>query len=222
MAAGAIRAIRRTGGSMRLLIVALVGCVAAGMSAESGSCGPILNEIMADPASDWDGNGVYSFRDDEWVELYNPGPGSLSLEGYLLGDVNRQPLFGFSGALDAGRQRVVYGSEAVAYQQGNGLDVYGLRMGNDGDTVTLLQVIGADTLLVDSYTYNTYEAEDDRSTGRRPDGSAVWEIFDLLNPYTGTTPPLGNGLSPTPGLPNGSEQVDVVDSTWGRVRALYR
>ncbi len=207
---------------MRLVILTIVGCIAAGVSAQPGSCGPVLNEIMADPASDWDGSGAYSFRDDEWIELYNPGPGSLTLDGYLLGDENRQPVFGFSGALEAGRQRVVYGSEAVVYQQGHGLGVYGLRMGNDGDTVTLLQVVGADTILVDTYAYNTYEAEDDRSTGRRPDGSTTWEIFDLLNPYTGTTPPLGNGLAPTPGLPNSGDQVEVVDSTWGKVRALYR
>jgi hypothetical protein len=206
---------------MRLLLLAFISCIAAGITPQPGSCGPVLNEIMADPATDWDGSGAYSFRDDEWIEIHNPGSGALSLDGYLIGDENRKPLFGFSGVLDAGRQRVVYGGEAVAYQQTHGLGVYGLRLGNDGDTMTLLQVVGVDTLLVDSSTYNTYEAEDDRSTGRRPDGDAVWEIFDQLNPYTGTTPPLGNGRAPTPGLPNSGEQVDVVDTTWGKVRSLY-
>lgn len=207
---------------MRLLVFAFVGCIAAGASSQSGSCGPVLNEIMADPASDWDGSGAYSSRDDEWVEIFNPGPGSLSLDGYLIGDEERNPIYGFSGILESGHQQVIYGRDAVVYQQGHGLGVYGLRLGNEGDTVTLLQVVGTDTVLVDSYTYNTYEAEDNRSSGRSPDGSSVWELFDQLNPYTGTTLPLGNGRPPTPGLPNIPGEVDVVDSTWGRVRSLYR
>ncbi len=195
---------------MRILAYLLLGCVALGGSAGTGSCGPVLNEVMADPASDWDGSGAYSSRDDEWVEIYNPGTASLTLDGYLIGDENLSPLFGFSGTLAAGAHKVVYGGDAVAYQQSHALNVYGLRLGNDGDTVTLLQVVGTDTLLVDSYTYNTYEAEDDRSSGRRPDGSAVWQLFDALNPYTGIVQPVGTGLLPTPGQSNGAVPVPAV------------
>jgi hypothetical protein len=83
-------------------------------------------------------------------------------------------------------------------------------------------VSGTDTLLVDSYTYANHEAEDDRSSGRRPDGSAVWELFDGMNPYSGQAPPQGNGLVPTPGQANGEPTVAVVPSSWGRIRALYR
>jgi hypothetical protein len=180
--------------------------------------------MMGDPASDWDGSGAYSSRDDEWVEIYNPGPGSLTLDGYFIGDAVRKPLCGFTGTLDAGACRVVYGSTAVAWQQSHGINVVGLGLGNDGDTVTLLQIAGTDTILVDSYTFNTYEAENDRSSGRRPDGSPTWEMFDSLNPYTGETPPLGNGLPPTPGLPNDATPppIAVRETTWGDVRVLYR
>ncbi len=207
---------------MRLCLLAILGCLALGGAPGTGSCGPVLNEIMGDPARDWDGDGSYNYRDDEWVEVYNPGPGSLVLDGYLIGDGDRSPLFGFSGTLEAGSHRLVLGSEVAAYQETHGLGVYGLRLGNDGDTVTLLQAAAGETLLVDSYTYNTYEAEDDRSTGRRPDGSASWEIFDALNRYTGNTPPPGNGLDPTPGQANGEPIVPALATTWGRVRALYR
>jgi len=207
---------------MRILLLTVLGCVALGGAATPGSCGLMLNEIMADPARDWDGNGTYNYRDDEWVEVYNPGPGSLDLAGYLIGDASRIPLYGFSGNLTAGGHLVIYGSVAVAYQQAHGIGVYGLRLGNDGDTMTLLQVAGADTLLTDSYTYNTYEAEDDRSTGRYPDGSASWWIFDQYNPYTGQTPPSGTGLPPTPGGANGGVPVPAVYTTWGGVRGLYR
>lgn len=207
---------------MRVVLLCMLGCVAVGGFAVPGSCGPVLNEIMADPARDWDGNGSYNYRDDEWVEVVNPGPGSLDLDGVIIGDGDRSPLIALSGSLGPGGHRVVFGSEAAAFQQSHGWGVYGLRLGNDGDSVTLLQVVGADTVLVDSYTYNTYEAEDDRSSGRRPDGAAAWELFDGLNPYTGSTPPLGNGLLPTPGQPNGETPVAAVETTWGRVRAIYR
>jgi hypothetical protein len=30
-----------------------------------GTCGPLINEVMADPARDWDGSGTYSYRDDD-------------------------------------------------------------------------------------------------------------------------------------------------------------
>jgi hypothetical protein len=97
-------------------------------------------------------------------------------------------------------------------------------MSNDGDTVVLWQVAGGDTLLVDTHTFNTYEADDDRSTGRNPDGIGAWEIYDALNPYNGSTPPLGNGLAPTPGWPNSGDppQTSLEDTSWGAVKTLFR
>jgi len=206
---------------MRFLLLTVLGCFAVGGAADPGTCGPMLNEVMADPATDWDGNGSYSSRDDEWVELYNPGPGSLDLEGTLIGDGDSTPLIALSGALPAEGHRLVTGAEAAAFQQATGWSVYGLRLGNDGDTVTLLQVVDGDTLLVDSYTYANHEAEDDRSSGRNPDGSATWELFDALNPYVGGLLPPGNGLPPTPGSANGGETVPVIETTWGCLRILY-
>ena len=207
---------------MRILLVMVLGCFAMGGVTEPGSCGAVLNEVMADPAQDWDGDGSYNYRDDEWLEIYNPGPGGLDLDGTMIGDGDGTPLFVLGGSLEAGERRVVYGSEAVAFQQENGWSVYGLRLGNDGDTVTLLEAVDGDTLLIDSYTFANHEAEDDRSSGRSPDGSSDWELYDQLNPYSGDTPPLGNGLPPTPGGPNGEEVVPVLKTTWGAVRALYR
>jgi hypothetical protein len=207
---------------MRFLLLMLLGCFAVGGAAGPVSCGPVLNEVLADPAKDWDGDGSYNYRDDEWVEIFNPGPGSLDLEGVLIGDADAAPLIALSGVLEAEQHRLVTGSEAYAFQQANGWSSYGLRLGNDGDTVTLLQIVAGDTLLVDSYTYLSHEADDDRSSGRNPDGSSEWELFDELNPYTGDDPPLGNGLPPTPGSSNGGVPVAVERTTWGGVRTLYR
>jgi hypothetical protein len=206
-----------------MLIAVLVGVwLLLPAGAQAGLC---LNEIMADPASDWDGSGAYSSRDDEWIEVYNSGPGHVDLHEYLLSDDSGLLTFGFEAGdvLAVGEARVIYGSQSVAWQQGHGQPSYGLRLGNDGDTAILWQLAGGDTLMVDSHTFNTYEAEDDRSTGRNPDGVGVWEIFDALNPYTGSTPPPGNGLAPTPGTPNVGDPppVGAEAFTWGRVKARF-
>ncbi|MBD3163305.1 MAG: hypothetical protein GF346_12585 [Candidatus Eisenbacteria bacterium] len=214
--------LRAKGGSMRILLLTVLGCFATFGSATPGSCGPVLNEVMADPSLDWDGDGEYSYRDDEWVEIYNPGPGSLDLDGFLLGDGDESPLYPLTGLLEEGEHLVVYGSEAYAFQQENDWGAYGLRLGNSGDTVTLLQEVDDEMVLFDAYTYEDHEAEDDRSSGRLPDGEADWVLFDSLNPYGGDTEPLGTGLPPSPGGPNGEEVVPVRTTTWGKLRTLYR
>jgi len=209
-------------GKIMLVAVLLAFALLLPAGARAGLC---LNEIMADPASDWDGDGAYNSRDDEWVEIYNSGPGHIDLEEYLLSDDAGLLTFGFEAGdvLAAGEARVIFGGQSVAWQQGHGQSMYGFRLSNDGDTVVLWQIGEGDTLLVDSHTFNTYEADDDRSTGRNPDGVGVWEIFDALNPYTGSTPPLGNGLAPTPGVPNVGDPppVAVESRTWGSVKALF-
>jgi hypothetical protein len=205
-----------------MLIAVLVGVWLPPGTASAGLC---INEIMADPASDWDGSGAYSYRDDEWIEIYNSGPGHIELHEYLLSDDSGLLTYGFEAGdvLAVGEARVIYGSQSVAWQQTHGQSSYGFKLGNDGDTQILWQLAGGDTLMVDSHTFNTYEADDDRSTGRNPDGIGDWEIFDALNPYTGTTPPLGNDLAPTPGEPNMGDPppVTLEDVTWGSVKARF-
>ena len=54
------------------------------------ACGSVvINELMADPASDWspsDGDLIYHSLDDEWLEIYNTGPGSVDITGWRLRD----------------------------------------------------------------------------------------------------------------------------------------
>ena len=128
---------------MRKVWILIIPILLAAVTPSLGTCGPLLNEVMADPASDWDGDGSYSFRNDEFVEIVNPGPGSLDLEEFLLTDELGHPVFGFTGNLDAGEVRVVYGSESTAWESSHGETATGLRLGNDGDTVILKQVVGA-------------------------------------------------------------------------------
>jgi len=185
--------------------------------------GPLrLNEFMAGPARDWDGNGVFSSRDDEWIEVVNTGATALDLAGYLITDRDSIPRLALLGPLSAGGHMLLTGGQAYAWEQANGFSAVGFSLANAGDAVLLWHVVAAETLLVDSYTYKSHEAAADRAVGRSPDATDTWVIFDGLNPYTGTLPPPGNGCAPTPAGPNVCETTPVVRMPWGRVKAAYR
>jgi len=181
-----------------------------------------LNEFMAGPARDWDGNGVFSSRDDEWVEVVNMGATPLDLTGYLVTDRDSIPRMALGGTLAPGAHLVVTGGEAYAWEQANGRPAVGLSLANSGDAVLLWRVVAEDTLLVDSHDYRSHEAAADRSVGRAPDGTGEWVVFDSLNPYTGTTPPPGNGCPPTPGLENVCDTTPARRVPWGRIKGAYR
>ena len=180
-----------------------------------------INEILADPVMDWDGDGQANVRNDEWVEIVNAGTTAVALDSLYLADGTNLFHFGFTGSLTAGTVLVVYGSQSVAWESANGASSVGLSLNNAGDSVRLYQLSGADTLLVDEYTYGAHQGVDDRSTGRMPDGGSEWVVFDALNPYSGSTEPLGTGCPPTPGLPNGCP-LPVEPITWSAVKGLYR
>jgi hypothetical protein len=203
------------------LVLAILRPPAGPASVAPAAPGLLLNEFVAGPAQDWDGSGAFSTRDDEWVEVYNSGPEALDLSRFLLTDGDRLPRYAFSGVLGPGERRLVFGKASYDWEKANGFPAYGLSLSNTGDTVMLWQVAGAETLLVDSYTYLGHEAAADRAVGRKPDGGS-WMLFDGLNPYVGTTPPPGTGCMPTPALPNVCESTPVQTPTWGRLKTLYR
>ncbi len=181
-----------------------------------------LNEIMADPSSDWDGIGGLSTRGDEYVEIINAGGTSVNLASYRLGDESGGYVwrFAFTGVMAPHEIRVVFGSDALAWQSANGYPAYGLSLNNSGDAVYLYELSGADTVIADLYVYAPFEVLDDRSVGRDPDGSGSWAIFDGLNPYTGKTAPFGTGCNPTPGFESGCV-TPTVRSTWGQIKSTY-
>jgi hypothetical protein len=201
---------------VHLLLLLLTGLVPAMARAELR-----LNEFLAGPARDWDGSGAISTRDDEWVEVWNEGPGSLDLTGYFITDGDTIPRFGLSGSLVSQGRVLVFGSQAVEWERANGFPVFGLSLGNTGDKVLLWHAVSGDTTLVDQYVYLAHEAATDRGVGRGGDGGA-WRLLDGLNPYSGTTPPLGSGCLPTPGTPNSCSPTPVLKASWGRLKTLYR
>jgi hypothetical protein len=181
----------------------------------------VINEILGDPARDWDGDGVVNFKDDEWVEIANLGATAVQLDSFRLSDASNTFRFGFQGSLVAGGHFVVYGSESVAWEVAEGVSTVGLSLNNGGDTVRLWQLAGAETLLVDEYTYAAHEAEDDRSTGRVPDNTGTWVLFDSLNPWTGAAPPASTECPPTPGDGNHCPTA-IEGTTWTSLKGLFR
>jgi hypothetical protein len=201
-----------------LLLLAGVAVFCAPASAQP----LVLNEILAGPTRDWDASGAFSSRDDEWIELMNTGATDLDVSSYFVTDGDSIPRYRFSGMLGPRQFLFVTGKHSWDWERANGFPAFGLSLANSGDAVILWQIAGDDTVEVDRYAYRSFEALADRSVGRRPDGGDAWSLFDSLNPYTGTVPPLGNGCEPTPGAGNGCTVTPVRASTWGAVKHAYR
>lgn len=216
--------IRRCAGAALLVaLVALIALVALGaLEARPATAASLqINELLAGPARDWDGSGAVSTRDDEWVEVRNVSAAPLDLTGFILTDGDSIPRFALSGTLAPDARRVVFGKESYDWEKANGQPAFGLSLGNSGDAVILWQIVGADTVVVDSYTYKSHEAAADRAVGRLNDDGA-WTLFDALNLYTGSTLPVGSGCSPSPGAVNSCAATPARRSTWGELKMLYR
>ncbi|MBN2185294.1 MAG: lamin tail domain-containing protein [Candidatus Krumholzibacteriota bacterium] len=198
-----------------LIIVLLAAAATAGADV-------LINEIMADPARDWDGDGEYNYRDDEWIEILNTGPSIVDLSDYLLSDGESEPVwrFGFAGTLMPGATLVVYGSDSRAWEESNGQPVYGLSLNNTGDQVSLYKVEGGDTVLLEDVLFSDKTAEDDRSLGRSIMEPGKWELFDAFNPCPLNCDPAGNGCAPTPGFSNGCTTA-AGDDSWGSIKRKY-
>jgi hypothetical protein len=213
-----------------ILVLAMAAAVVAGIATNEGwgqtqpqaiSTDLELNEILAGPARDWDGDGAFDARGDEWLEIANRTPAAVDLSSYRVSDADSTIRFAFTGSLASGSVLLVTGHMAEDWQRSVGRTATGLSLNNSGDTVILFRLSGADTVAVDRKTYNSIEGAADRSTGRiGPDGS-TWVLFDGLNKYTGSGEPQGTGCSPTPGLANECPTA-VVGTTWGKIKRLYR
>ncbi len=190
--------------------------------AGAAACEVRLNEFMPAPGRDWDGNALYSARDDEWVELVNFGIGAVDLSAFVISDADSTWRWRGSGTIAPGEHKTIFGSDAVAWQGANGRTIAGFSLANAGDTVRLWRLAATETLLVESYTFKAHEAGTDRAIGRLPDMTGPWSLFDGLNPYTGGLDPQGNGCVPTPRAVNACGSTPAEPSSWGRVKSVYR
>jgi hypothetical protein len=202
-----------------------LACVSCTWAAFASDCRAqlALNEFVADPARDWDGDGAVSSRDDEWIEIVNLGTAAVDLTGYRLADGTGRPVwrYEFSGVLEPAAVRVAYGSDSRAWEEAKGFPVYGLSLNNAGDCVRLYRIAGTDTSVIDSYTFTEASTRDDRAIGRRGDSPGVWLIFDAYNPCAATCDPQGTGCYPTPGSKNVCSTA-TESRTWGAIKSIYR
>jgi hypothetical protein len=205
-----------------LLVLAAAASLAARLvpQARADLGGLVLSEILAGPARDWDGDGSYDARKDEWVEMRNQGGAMVDLGPYRIADADSTIRYALSGFLVPGEVLLVTGSMAEEQQRALGRTLTGLSLNNAGDTVYLFRIEGPDTAEVDSHRYNSIEAASDRSTGRLGE-AGTWALFDGLNKYTGSGEPKGTGCNPTPGVVNGCTS-PVTGTTWGKIKELYR
>jgi Lamin Tail Domain len=203
-------------------IVRSEAAVTTGPAAMTGAVDDLrLSEILAGPARDWDGDGVFDSRRDEWLELENFGVTPVDLSAYRVSDADSTIRFAFSGSLAAGAVALVTGRQAEDWQRSVGRTVSGLSLNNAGDTVILFRIGATDTTAVDVKTYNSIEGASDRSTGRFGAGGGVWTLFDGLNKYTGSGQPRGTGCMPTPGAENGCP-TPASNTTWGKIKVKFR
>jgi hypothetical protein len=180
---------------------------------------PYLTEFLPDPASDWDGDGEVSTTGDEWVEICNPELTPINLSGYFLKDSLGDGVhIELSGQLSPGECAVFYGSDAISWQQENGVTANGLSLNNSGDRVELLY--GEE--VIDLVAYTTHVGEDDRSMAFFIT-EGEWILCDGLNLYGGSSEPQSTGCEPTPGELNSCEGLVPNDNiSFGQVKQLFR
>lgn len=210
------------GALVAILLVILALALSSASMAEV-----LISEVMADPSSDWDGDGTVDFRGDEWVEILNRGTEAVNLNTYWLRDESAyDPDVRLWGILEPGQVAVFYGSEVVVWQEDNGLSGTGFALNNGGDQVFLLLEFPGqewqDFQELDSVVIENHVADNDRTGGLSTDGAA-WILYDYFMPYNGTALPAGTGCMPSPGelnecpdsVANGVETLDGV-------KAMYR
>jgi hypothetical protein len=119
-----------------LLVIAVAAAVAfrfAPPARAQVGVGLALSEILAGPSRDWNGDGAFDARKDEWAEIWNSGAGPVDLSAYRLADADSTIRYEFSGSLAGGSVVLVLGSAAEDQQRALGRTVTGLSLNNAGD-----------------------------------------------------------------------------------------
>jgi hypothetical protein len=155
-----------------------------------------INEVLIRPHYDWEGKGGVN-TGDEFIELYNLGPGTVFLKGWILDDIP------YGGS----KPYVIPG---ITLRPGSFVALFHTKtkisLNDDGDTIRLMMPDGN---LVDQISYLKVRAYN-LSFGRFPDGSGhlkygLWptpnesnEIFIETDNFKGIDYPQ---LCPIPNRP---------------------
>ncbi len=151
----------------------------------------VINEFMADNGSfieDPDEPGTFP----DWVEIFNPGPDAVEMEGiYLTDDLTQTTQWAFPQmTLGVGEFVVVWCDD----DEGDGPLHTNFKLGSSGEDIAIYGRVDAGNELIDSYVFG--QQTTDVSEGRETDGAATWVFFS----------------TPTPGTSNGTTSSSTVDA----------
>jgi hypothetical protein len=174
-----------------------------------------INEILADPPADMEGDanmdGERDASDDEFIEIVNCGASPVDMSGWRLSDaMSVRHVFPDSGfVLLPGEFLTVFGGGTPTGFLGKVVTASsgGLSLANTGDVVSLSDVEGS---LVDIQSYGG-EGGGDQSMIRYPDCSDTWMLCSEagLEAYF------------TPQAPNDGQSA-VTNSTWGTIKSMFK
>ena len=186
----------------------------------------VINEVLAQPGRDWNGDGSLCPQGDEWIEVHNTGLEQENLGRYFLRTrPGEEAQLQLHGLLAPGATAVFFGSDALAWQQGEGLAPRGLGLDDQGASLELLlagQDLEVPLLPVAWLSLSASQCARDRSCGHDTDGGR-WLLFDGLNPCSAPAEPPGSGCLPSPGhLNHCLAQLPLAASTWDGLKACYR
>ena len=121
----------------------------------------VINEFLVRPHSDWNGDGQVD-SGDEFIEIKNLSPVSVSLSGWRLDDVegDSSPFYLPSASIESGARMVFFESQTH------------ILLSSGGETVRLFNSYG---LIMDAFTYGVV-LNRDITWCRLPDGSNKWKF----------------------------------------------
>ena len=149
-----------------------------------------VDEILVDPATDVNGDGVTDPHGDQFIELFNAGH-AVDLSGWTLGDDDGKPFkFPRGAVLNRGERFVLFGAGTCAVERG--CFSAGGRIGNGlqaEDRVLLIVPAGPDTLVDARYATSPGGA----SLAPDPHRPGEWLPHSLVSNL-----PLSPGTAPPP------------------------
>lgn len=145
----------------------IFGLTLVGVTADPGGAGIVINEILANNATQTEPDG----STPDWVELYNPSANPVDLGGMSLSDATGNRWFFPSSSIlpGMGRFRVRFDADRPASTTNTG---FGLKA--SGDIVTLYNKAPNTNTPVDSRAFGLQAA--DFSIGRVPEGGPSWQL----------------------------------------------
>ena len=155
----------------------------------------VINEILADPNDDANGDGYTSSSDDEFIEFVNIGPTDFDITDFTISDeAGLRHTFTTGTVIPAGGIITVFGGGTPTGILGL-VQVSFLGLNNNGDIITIND--GASDVIVVEYGS---EGGDNQSLARSPDFTGVFVKHTTIatNPVSFSPGSLNDGSTPLP------------------------